>query len=97
MALVGNLICYLRTKSETENVTPDTAFRFNSKDYHPSILRAARTHLNHFTNMSTIVDDFQPPPSDDDGFKQAQNTFNSFMVIIVGAIQHYRIKHKNPT
>jgi hypothetical protein len=32
MALVGNLVSYLRAKSETESVTPDTAFRFNSKD-----------------------------------------------------------------
>jgi hypothetical protein len=32
MALVGNLLSYLRVKSETESVTPDTAFRFNSKD-----------------------------------------------------------------
>jgi hypothetical protein len=32
MTLVGNLVSYLRVKSETENVTPDTAFRFNSKD-----------------------------------------------------------------
>jgi hypothetical protein len=32
MALVGNLVSYLRAKSESESVTPDTAFRFNSKD-----------------------------------------------------------------
>jgi hypothetical protein len=32
VALVGNLVSYLRTKSEFESVTPDTAFRFNSKD-----------------------------------------------------------------
>jgi hypothetical protein len=32
VALVGNLVFYLRTKSETKSVTPDTAFRFNSKD-----------------------------------------------------------------
>jgi hypothetical protein len=32
MALVGNLISCLRVKSETKSVTPDTAFRFNSKD-----------------------------------------------------------------
>jgi hypothetical protein len=32
VALVGNLVSCLRTKSETESVTPDTAFRFNSKD-----------------------------------------------------------------
>jgi hypothetical protein len=32
MALVGNLVSYLRAKSETKNVTPDTVFRFNSKD-----------------------------------------------------------------
>jgi hypothetical protein len=29
---VGNLVSYLRAKSESESVTPDTAFRFNSKD-----------------------------------------------------------------
>jgi hypothetical protein len=32
MALVGNFVSCLRTKSEIESVTPDTAFRFNSKD-----------------------------------------------------------------
>jgi hypothetical protein len=32
MTLVGNLVSYLRAKLETESVTPDTAFRFNSKD-----------------------------------------------------------------
>jgi hypothetical protein len=32
VALVGNLVSYLRTKLEFESVTPDTAFRFNSKD-----------------------------------------------------------------
>jgi hypothetical protein len=32
MALVGNLVFYLRAKSETESVTPDTAFHFNSKE-----------------------------------------------------------------
>jgi hypothetical protein len=32
MALVGNMVSCLRIKSETESVTPDTAFRFNSKD-----------------------------------------------------------------
>jgi hypothetical protein len=32
MALVGNLVSYLRAKSKTESVTPDIAFRFNSKD-----------------------------------------------------------------
>jgi hypothetical protein len=31
MALVGNLVFYLRAKLETKSVTPDTAFRFNSK------------------------------------------------------------------
>jgi hypothetical protein len=33
MALVGNLVSWPRTKSETKSVTLDTAFRFNSKDY----------------------------------------------------------------
>jgi hypothetical protein len=32
VVLVGNLVSYLRAKSEIESVTPDTAFRFNSKD-----------------------------------------------------------------
>jgi hypothetical protein len=32
VALVGNLVFYLRIKSEFKSVTPDTAFRFNSKD-----------------------------------------------------------------
>jgi hypothetical protein len=32
MAPMGNLMSYLRAKSETESVTPDTTFRFNSKD-----------------------------------------------------------------
>jgi hypothetical protein len=32
MALVGNLVSCLWAKSETKSVTPDTAFRFNSKD-----------------------------------------------------------------
>jgi hypothetical protein len=32
VVLVGNLMSYLRAKSETESVTTDTAFRFNSKD-----------------------------------------------------------------
>jgi hypothetical protein len=32
MALVGNLMSYLRAKLETKSVTPDTAFRFNSKE-----------------------------------------------------------------
>jgi hypothetical protein len=32
MALVGNLLFYLRVKLESESVTPDTGFRFNSKD-----------------------------------------------------------------
>jgi hypothetical protein len=32
VALVGNLVSYLRIKLKTENVTPDTTFRFNSKD-----------------------------------------------------------------
>jgi hypothetical protein len=32
VALVGNLVFCLRAKSETKSVTPDTAFRFNSKD-----------------------------------------------------------------
>jgi hypothetical protein len=30
VAVVGNLVSYLRAKSKTESVTPDTAFRFNS-------------------------------------------------------------------
>jgi hypothetical protein len=34
MVLVGNLVSYLRVKSESESVTPDTAFCFNSKDMH---------------------------------------------------------------
>jgi hypothetical protein len=33
MASVGNLIFCLRVKSKTKSVTPDTAFRFNSKDF----------------------------------------------------------------
>jgi hypothetical protein len=33
MVLVGNLMSYLRVKSEFKSVTPDTAFRFNSKDF----------------------------------------------------------------
>jgi hypothetical protein len=33
MALVGNLLRCLRVKSEIKSVTPDTAFRFNSKDF----------------------------------------------------------------
>jgi uncharacterized membrane protein YsdA (DUF1294 family) len=28
----GYLVSYLRAKSESKSVTPDTAFRFNSKD-----------------------------------------------------------------
>jgi hypothetical protein len=32
MVLVGNLVSCLMVKTETESVTPDTAFRFNSKD-----------------------------------------------------------------
>jgi hypothetical protein len=32
MALVGNLVSCLWTKSETKSMTSDTAFRFNSKD-----------------------------------------------------------------
>jgi hypothetical protein len=32
VVLVGNLVFCLRAKSESESVTPDTAFRFNSKD-----------------------------------------------------------------
>jgi hypothetical protein len=32
MVLVGNLMSCPRVKSETETVTPNTAFRFNSKD-----------------------------------------------------------------
>jgi hypothetical protein len=32
MVLVGNLMSCPRAKSEIESVTPDTAFRFNSKD-----------------------------------------------------------------
>jgi hypothetical protein len=32
VALVGNLVFCLRAKSESESVTPDTGFRFNSKD-----------------------------------------------------------------
>jgi hypothetical protein len=32
VAVVGNLMSCLRAKSETKSVTPDTAFRFNSKD-----------------------------------------------------------------
>jgi hypothetical protein len=32
MALVGNFMSYLRIKLETKNVTPDTTFRFNSKE-----------------------------------------------------------------
>jgi hypothetical protein len=29
---MGNLVSYLRAKSESKSVTPDTAFHFNSKD-----------------------------------------------------------------
>jgi hypothetical protein len=32
MAVVDNFMSCLRVKSETKSVTPDTAFRFNSKD-----------------------------------------------------------------
>jgi hypothetical protein len=32
IALVGNMVSRLRIKSKTENMTPDTAFRFNSKN-----------------------------------------------------------------
>jgi hypothetical protein len=32
VAVVGNLVSCLRAKSETESVTPDTNFSFNSKD-----------------------------------------------------------------
>jgi hypothetical protein len=32
MVLVGNLVFCLWVKSETKSVTPDTGFRFNSKD-----------------------------------------------------------------
>jgi hypothetical protein len=32
IAVVGNFVSCLRVKSETKNVTPDTAFRFNSKE-----------------------------------------------------------------
>jgi hypothetical protein len=32
VVLVGNLVSCLRVKLETKSVTPDTAFRFNSKD-----------------------------------------------------------------
>jgi hypothetical protein len=32
VVLVGYLMSSLRAKSETKSVTPDTAFRFNSKD-----------------------------------------------------------------
>jgi hypothetical protein len=32
MAVVGNFMSCLRVKSETKSVTPNTAFRFNSKD-----------------------------------------------------------------
>jgi hypothetical protein len=33
MAVVGNFVSCLRVKLKTESVTPDTAFRFNSKDH----------------------------------------------------------------
>jgi hypothetical protein len=32
VAVVGNLVSYLRAKLESKSVTPDTTFRFNSKD-----------------------------------------------------------------
>jgi hypothetical protein len=32
VVLVDNLVSYLKIKLEIESVTPDTAFRFNSKD-----------------------------------------------------------------
>jgi hypothetical protein len=42
VALVGKLMFYLRLKLETKSVTPDTTFRFNSKDRTQRFLSSAR-------------------------------------------------------
>jgi hypothetical protein len=42
VAVVGNLRFCLRVKSETKSVTPDTAFRFNSKENYMNLVCACR-------------------------------------------------------
>jgi hypothetical protein len=39
MVLVGNLVSYLRVKSESESVTPDTAFALIVKIYYCFLTR----------------------------------------------------------
>jgi hypothetical protein len=63
VALVGNLMSYLWAKSETKSLTPDTAFRFNSKD----IQIMACIHVRSggsITNRSSppLVCGHRPPP-----------------------------------
>jgi hypothetical protein len=43
VAVVGNLVSYLRAKLESKSVTPDTAFRFNSKDAYVILNNATPT------------------------------------------------------
>jgi hypothetical protein len=50
MALVGNFVSSLKVKSETESVTPDTGFRFNSKDWQRCVPPASP----HFTSPMTL-------------------------------------------
>jgi hypothetical protein len=56
MALVGNLVSYLRTRLETESVTPDTVFHFNSKDKMTEILlNLRRLRTSKTVSLLTIL------------------------------------------